>query len=32
MHRFQTVPHIGQGTANDDGHGVVHVRRLHLML
>src|SRR5262249_27548193 len=27
MHGFQTVPHIRQGTADDDRHGVVHEGR-----
>ena len=29
---LQTVPHIGQGPAHDDRHGVLDVRVLHLML
>ena len=31
MHRLQAVPDVGQGTADDDGHGVVDVRRAHLL-
>ena len=29
--RLQTVSHIGQGTADDNGHGIVDVAGLHLL-
>ncbi len=32
VHRLQAVPHVGQGPAHDDGHGVLNVRVLHLVL
>jgi len=25
VHRLQTVPHVGEGSADDDAHGIVHV-------
>jgi len=31
VHRLQAVPHVGQGPAHDDGHGVVDVALLHLL-
>ena len=31
VHRFQTVPKIGNRTADDHAHGVIEVRCLHLM-
>ena len=31
MHRLEAVAHIGKRTCNDNGHGVVDVRRLHLL-
>ena len=31
MHRFQTVPHIGQGPADDDAHGVIDVGLAHFL-
>ena len=30
MHGLQTVPHVGQGAAHDDGHGVFDIGLLHL--
>ena len=30
VYRFQTVPHVRQGTGNDDRHGVLQERVLHL--
>ena len=32
VHRFQAIAHLRQGTADDDGHGVVDVTRLHLLI
>ena len=29
---LQAVPHVGQGAAHDDGHGVLDIRALHLVL
>ena len=31
MHRFQTIAHIRQSTADDDGHGIIEVAFLHLL-
>lgn len=31
VHRLEPVPHIGEGPADDDAHGIVHVRALHLV-
>ncbi len=31
MGRFETVPHIGQRTPDDDAHGIVHVGAPHLV-
>ena len=31
MHRLESVPDIGERPADDDAHGVVHVRTLHLV-
>ena len=31
VHRLQTVPHVGQGPAHDDGHGVFDIGVLHLL-
>ena len=31
VHRFQTVPHIGQGPADDDAHGVIDVGLAHFL-
>ena len=30
VYRLQAVPHVGQGPADDDGHGVLNIRFLHL--
>src|SRR5712672_603463 len=32
VHRLEPVPHVGQGTADDDRHRVVDVAALHLVL
>ena len=31
MDGFETVPGIGQGTSDDDGHGILDVRGFHFM-
>jgi hypothetical protein len=31
VHGLQTVPHVGQGAAHDDGHGVLDVGAGHLV-
>ena len=31
MHRLQPVPDIRQGAGHDNAHGVVDIRRLHLV-
>jgi hypothetical protein len=31
MDRFQAVPHVGEGPADDDTHGIVHIGLLHLL-
>ena len=31
MHRFQTVPHVGQGTTHNDAHGVFNIGLLHFL-
>ena len=31
MHRFQSVPYIGQGAAHNDRHRVIYVGRFHLL-
>ena len=30
MHRFQAVPHIWQGAAHNDAHGIFNIGFLHL--
>ena len=32
VHRLQAVPHVGQGTADDDGHGVIQKGGFDLLL
>ena len=32
VHGLEPVAHVGQRAADDDGHRVVEVRRLHLVL
>jgi hypothetical protein len=32
MHRLEAVAHVGQGTSDDYGHGVIQERRPHLIL
>ena len=32
VHRFQAVPHVGQGAGDDDGHGVIKKGALDLVL
>ena len=32
VHRLQAIAHLRQGAANDDGHGVVDITRLHLLI
>ena len=32
MDRLQPIAHVGQRAPDDDGHGVVEVRRAHLLL
>jgi hypothetical protein len=31
MHGFQAVPHVGKGAADDNGHSIVEIARLHLI-
>jgi hypothetical protein len=31
VHRFEAVAHVGQGPADDDGHGVVQIGHAHLV-
>jgi hypothetical protein len=32
VHRLEAVAHVGQRAPDDDGHGVVQIRRAHLLL
>ena len=31
MNRLQTVPHVGQGSAHNDAHGIVQIGPTHLV-
>jgi hypothetical protein len=31
MNGFKTIPYIGEGSTDDDAHGVVHVGFFHLI-
>ncbi len=32
LHRFESIPRIGQGARHDDAHGVIKIRLLHLCI
>ena len=32
VHRLQAIAHLRQSAANDDGHGIVDITRLHLLI